>query len=218
VTTRTPTTSRVPTTWWLLGLAALPLVACKAKTSSDAPSRDVRSWTVAEIEAELDRNDRVLANEGIMIAMATPTVAPPEPAPATEPEAGPEAGPPPDEAHEGTDPDDGGQPATEPAPELAGSAQPTAVTEPSESYDAKLYEDERGRERRRARIGSRSPRRDEGTRCERVCELAVATCELETQICELAARHPDEPRYEQACLRAEQQCLAASQACERCVD
>jgi hypothetical protein len=204
---------------WLLGLAALPLVACKAKEGTAAPGRDVRSWTVAEIEAELDRNDRVLADEGVMIAMASPTVVPNEPAvtPGTEPET--ETEPPPSEDH------------TEPEPEGAGQPQPETPTsapmiEPSAAYEPELYADEdpgdaktaQRREGRRARLASRSSRRDAGTRCERVCELAEATCELETQICELAEHHPDEPRYEQACLRAEQQCLAASQACERCVD
>jgi hypothetical protein len=213
----------VTTKVWLLGLAALPLVACKAKPGTVAPARDVRSWTVGEIEAELDRNDRVLADEGVMIAMASPVV-PNEPAvaPTTEPGADPEADPTPTEEPGDTNPEVAGQPQ----PETPTSAPPTPTIEPSPAYEGELYADEgpknattaQRREGRRARLGSRSSRRDADTRCERVCELAEATCELETQICELAERHPDEPRYEQACLRAEQQCLAASQACDRCVD
>jgi hypothetical protein len=210
---------------WVLGLAALPLVACKPKASSDAPYRDVHGWTIAEIEAELAHNDEVLAGEGIMVAMATPTVAPPdgpgltseEPAqtPETEPTTEPEPS------------DDDGAAAEPPTPEpfpLEPMPTPTSVQpETRPAYDSELISAEGATidaptERRRGarrKLSSRS-RRDADTRCERLCRLAEATCELETQICELAARHPGEPRYEQACLRAEQQCIAASDACQRC--
>src|SRR5690606_2502903 len=57
---------------WVLAIAAgVPLTACKATRRSDAPSLDVRGWSLAEIEAELQRNDEVLAREGIMVASAS---------------------------------------------------------------------------------------------------------------------------------------------------
>jgi hypothetical protein len=186
------------------------LCACKAKEGSHAPGHDVRSWSLAEIEAELARNDQALAGEGIVVAMASPateSVPPTGPVP-TEPYTQPEDG----------DIDDAGQ-ATEPMPEPMPTVSPSAGYEaesrPSEELAADGPSDRRGS--RRTRASSRS-RRDASTRCERVCRLAEATCELETQICELAVRHPDEPRYEQACLRAEQQCVAATEACQRCED
>lgn len=192
---------------WVLGLAALPLVACKPKASSQAPGRNVQDWTLAEIEAELAHNDQALAGEGIMVAVATPAVgaepriepASPEPAPITESESLP--------FEEGSE-DRDIQPSASP---------PTAMPEAALSHEAELTTADGASDRRTSqrRMSSRA-RRDELSRCERVCQLAEATCELEDQICALAERHPDEPRYEQACLRAEQQCVAASQACQRC--
>lgn len=206
--------------YWVLGLAVLPLVACKPKAGSDSPDRDVRGWTIAEIEAELARTDQELAGEGIMIAMATPTGASPGvPGPAVEEPAAEEPGIEP----EPTGDDDGAgaslppEPTTQPPEPTTPSVAPTSVYEgellgaESSPADAPALERHEGRRR----VSSRS-RRDADTRCERVCRLAEATCELETQICELAARHLDEPRYAQACARAEQQCDAASRACERC--
>lgn len=196
---------------WALGLAALPLVACKLKSSTDEPGRDVRSWTLAEIEAELARNDQALAGEGIVVAMATPPAhgeAPPaEPAPTVETETDAiDPG-----AEDGDEGGDAGAVAQPVAPEPAPVTQPTAAFEAPE-----LTAGEAAPERTsRRRMSSRS-RRETATRCDRVCGLAEATCELETQICELATRHPDEPRYAQACQRAEQQCAAASEACNRC--
>lgn len=207
---------------WALGLAALPLVACKLKAESHAPQRDVHGWTLAEIEAELARNDTVLAGEGIMVAAApTPTVAPPNgPDPGYEqPVVAPETDP------AGVDFDDGSgaEPGEDPeisAPEPGPT--PTAMPETRPAYAGVAPADEsmerdapalRSREAKKRRLAAR---REASTRCERVCGLAEATCELETQICELAARHPEEPRYQQACLRAEQQCIAASEACQRC--
>jgi hypothetical protein len=214
----------------VLGLAALPLVACKPKASSDSPARDVHGWTLAEIEAELTRNDEVLAGEGIMIAMAAP-VGPTPPVPVPGPDPGPdpvtepvtEPGPPPIAELEDTD---GAEDAPQPMPSPSVD-YPTARTvppEPSPAYEHEALADAgsarqtsaRRRGGRRMRMAERASRRDTSTRCERVCDLAEATCELEAQICELAERHPDEPRYEQACLRAEQQCRAASDACQRC--
>lgn len=186
---------------WALGLAVLPLVACKPKTRADEPGHDVRSWTLAEIEAELSRNDQALAGEGIMVAMASPPAYGESP-PTIEPELQP--------VTEDGEPDSGGAAAEPVAP------QPTPMVEPTAAYEAESAPElTSAKPMSRRRMSSRS-RREATTRCERVCGLAEATCELETQICELAARHPDEPRYAQACARAEQQCLAASEACQRC--
>jgi hypothetical protein len=206
---------------WALGLAVLPLVACKAKPGTDSPDRDVRSWTIAEIEAELARTDQELAGEGIMIAMATPMVAPPNvPGPAVEEPAAEE----PVADEPGTEPegDDDGSGVSDPPEPTAHPSEPMPTTAPTSVYEGELLGAESPsvdssvqRREGRQRASSRS-RRDTDTRCERVCRLAEATCELETQICELAARHPDEPRYAQACARADQQCEAASQACQRC--
>jgi hypothetical protein len=215
---------------WVLGLAALPLVACKPKASSDAPYRDVHGWTIAEIEAELAHNDEVLAGEGIMVAMAAPTVAPTvtppdgpgltSEEPAETPEIEPTTEPVPSD-------DDGGgaEPPTEPLPPEPMPTPTSVQPETRPENDRELLSAEGATidaptERRRGarrKLSSRS-RRDADSRCERVCRLAEATCELETQICELAARHAEESRYQQACLRAEQQCVAASDACQRCED
>lgn len=58
--------------------------------------------------------------------------------------------------------------------------------------------------------------RDEQDRCETVCELASAICELETRICSMADRHPEDPRYRDACERASEDCRVASEACQAC--
>lgn len=207
---------------WALGLAVLPILAgCKLK-ESQAPDRDVQSWTIAEIESELARTDQELAGEGIVVAMATPPVAPTNvPGPAVEEPAAEEAGTEPEPAG-----DDDGAGASPPEPTAKPSEpQPMPTVAPTSAYESEGLASESPSlgsssvERRegRRRLSSRS-RRDADTRCERVCRLAEATCELETQICELAARHPDEPRYAQACARAEQQCDAASRACQSCED
>lgn len=193
---------------WVLGIVAgLPLTACRAKGRSEAPGRDVRGWTLAEIEAELQRNDQALASAGIMVAAASvPPVTTAEPAPATEP-TGEEAPAEADDAGEGVQPTT--PEAYEPAPT---AAPPDYADEPLEA-EASSYGQGRERQRRASAHRDQAP-----SRCERVCDLAEATCELETQICELAERHPDEPRYAQACARAEQQCEAAARACDRCED
>lgn len=200
---------------WVLAIAAgVPLTACKATRRSDAPSLDVRGWSLAEIEAELQRNDEVLAREGIMVASAS--------VPPTRDGAGPDAdaGYEEQEAFDAEGEDDAGAPTVEaaepgPAPEPMPEAEPapTATADEPEHVDA-LEAQSRPGHNRRARASSR--REPAPSRCERVCDLAEATCELETQICELAQRHPGEPRYARACARAEQQCLAAARACDRC--
>lgn len=201
---------------WALGLAVLPmLAACKKKEGSHAPDRDVRSWTIAEIESELARTDQELAGEGIVVAVATP---PTVPGPMVEEPAAEEAG------SEPAIDDDGGTGASSPEPTAKPSEpQPMPTVAPTSAYDDEGMAHESGsldpssveRRQSRRRFSSRS-RGDVDTRCTRICDLAEATCELETQICELAARHPDEPRYAQACARAEQQCEAASRACQTC--
>ncbi len=200
---------------WVLVPLLLPLVACKNKGPGTSPARDVESWTLAEIESELANNDRALAGEGIVVvAVASPVGPAPsipmvEPQPITHPD-GPGQEPPNGPGEEL--PDDGPH-------VVAGAAAPEPpmpATEPTAAYEAESLERSDLKERRvQRRVSSRS-RRDESTRCERICQLADATCELEEQICALAEQHPDEPRYEQACLRAEQQCIAASRACDRC--
>ena len=52
--------------------------------------------------------------------------------------------------------------------------------------------------------------------CAEVCTLAQAICDLEAQICELGSRHPQDPRYQRACVRAQGDCAAASAACRVC--
>lgn len=203
---------------WALGLAVLPiLAACHRKEGSQAPDRDVRSWTIAEIESELARTDQELAGEGIVVAMATPPVAPTNvPGPAVEEPAAEEAGTEPEPAGDdgaGASPEPTAKPSEPPMPTVAPTSAYESEGLASESPSLSSVERHEGRRR----LSSRS-RRDADTRCERVCRLAEATCELETQICELAARHPDEPRYAQACARAEQQCDAASRACQTCED
>jgi hypothetical protein len=54
------------------------------------------------------------------------------------------------------------------------------------------------------------------SRCVTVCELASAICELEGQICGMADRHPEDPRYLDACERATDDCRVASDACHTC--
>ncbi len=195
----------------MLGLAALSFVACKRKAKSDGPERNIRDWTLAEIEAELEHNDQALADAGIMIAMASPVTVGNEAhefstdkGPNDHSAVGPEAGP------EVSEPELSGDDDADWPPEPTAS-EPPPMSEPGRAYSEDFSSERRSRKSARAR-------RETPTRCDRVCELAVATCELETQICELAQRHPDEPRYASACARAEQQCVAASQACQRCED
>jgi hypothetical protein len=206
---------------WVLPLAVLPLVACKPKPGSNGPERDVRSWTLAEIEAELAHNDQVLAGEGIMVAAAAPAVPPtdfsgPSEPVAEEPSSTVDEPPGEDDGQDVTSPepqppDPGPAPTT--MPETHAAPQAELLADDADSASSKSPSEHRRASRRRL-----AARRDTDTRCDRVCGLAEATCELEAQICELAARHPDEPRYAQACVRAEQQCEAASEACQRCED
>jgi hypothetical protein len=200
-----------PRPWVLLPLAAMALVACKPKSKPDAPGRDVRSWTLAEIEAELARNDQALAGEGIVVAMASPTGR--DDGPTATPWADAET-----EALDAGADDDDGTDAVDPVarPVMPGPAPVDAPAAPSYEPEARERTSADGPARTNRRRSSSRARRDAATRCERVCGLSEATCELEAQICTLAMRHPDEPRYAQACARAEQQCIAAVDACDRC--
>jgi hypothetical protein len=54
------------------------------------------------------------------------------------------------------------------------------------------------------------------SRCEQICGLASAICQLETNICALSERHPDTPRYQDACARAQGDCELAKSACHAC--
>lgn len=205
---------------------ALGFVAagCAAKNKpSQAPMVDLRDWSLDDIEAELQRNDDVLADAGIVVARADPPPPELQPRATAEPEPEPEPGPEPGPVYDGggdtvTDSDD--------APALTSvEAEPADSAPTSRDYaedSIELERRERGKdrraERRRTRASDREDRQRERTRCERVCDLAEATCDLEVQICELAEEHPDEPRYEKACLRAELQCSAAMQACDTCED
>ncbi|MCH9683751.1 MAG: hypothetical protein K0V04_20120, partial [Deltaproteobacteria bacterium] len=67
----------------MLGLAAglgFSTTACRSssKTAESTNTPDLREWTLAEIEAELARNDAELSNAGILVAQAQP---PPGPSP-----------------------------------------------------------------------------------------------------------------------------------------
>ncbi len=197
----------------LFGAAGLMLAtACKPAGGADNPERDLRDWSLADIEAELARNDEVLSDAGIMVAaVSIPPVATPD-----------EGGAPPpgnDAAEDGGDTVIGSE-AEDPvevydyedeeAPAMQSAPEPEPMSAPMDEPESV-----RSRGSSRRRRAERRSAKDRG-HCNRVCDLAEATCDLEVQICEMAERHPDEPRYEQACLRAEQQCVAASRACLRC--
>lgn len=188
-----------------LGLG-VALSACKPK-ASDAPQADLDSWSLAEIEAELERNDRALAEAGIMVAAATPAT---EPGPS---DAGgglsQQAAP----VVVETDDDDSSE---SPAP-VPPSDAPEPIAESSMDYEPADVS-RRTVSRKERRGSSRAERRESSSRCERICDLADATCSLEAQICDLAARHPEQERYLLACERAELQCEAAMDACDGCDD
>jgi len=203
---------------WLGLLSALWASACKPTAGSDAPHYDVRDWSLDEIEAQLERNDDVLADAGIMVASASPAPAPAEYQPDREREDEGEDVPVP---VPGADEDDLGS-GHDASPDASDTelrqleaeevdAEPVeAAPEPMAPMDGSQRT---SRSSRRSRMSAERP-----SRCERVCDLAEATCDLEAQICDLAQQHPDQPRYARACQRAELQCAAASRACQRCED
>ncbi len=208
-----------PTVGVVLGLAVgMGLTACRMKSSEPSSNPDMNAWTLAEIEAELDNNDAVLANAGIMVAMADPIDIEQDAGdevdvkPVTTPgsthageKLGVEASPP--------------EPAPEPEPMDAPMEPPSPVADYDDAEEQFAPESPSRRRRFKRRDRStRSSKSDSPSRCDRVCGLAEATCDLETQICTLAEEHFDEPRYQKACRRSELQCSAAADACRRCED
>ena len=59
-------------------------------------------------------------------------------------------------------------------------------------------------------------KKDEATRCERICDLKVAICDVAERICGLAEAHEGEAKYADACTRAEDRCEQATDACDSC--
>lgn len=189
-----------PGPWLLLMLIGLgarrrgPRIGCAAALALLSACAGRRGGTARPkpsdpdaIAAELDRNERALADLGISIG---------------EPAVGGDAGPTTTAEPPPTDSRD----AVEAPP-------PEPVTEPDDDVDEDAYvqaepaavpaESEKRRER--------AP-----TRCERICDLAEATCELADHVCRLAEDHEDDPRYTEACTRAERQCRVADDACRAC--
>gem|GEM_PF-1847459 len=190
-----------PGTWLLLTLIGLGarrrrwagalvlLSACAGRQGSAERPKPTEPDAIA---AELDRNERALADLGISIeapgggggdvsVMSTPQPEPPATVPDESPESPPEPGPPP-----------------EPEPE------PVAATDDDDEYEVEDADASPIREKR-------AP-----TRCERICDLSEATCELADHVCHLAEGHTDDPRYAEACTRAQQQCRVADDACRAC--
>lgn len=183
----------------VVGLAVgLTAVACKPP-GTRAPDIDLSELSLAEIEAELERNGEVLADAGIVVAVLSP-----------EPQAPEIRG----DGGEEVDMEELQHEDVEPSAQA--TPKPTPMAD-DQDYAEAGPGDSRRRDRSSTRR-SRHNRKDISARCDRVCDLAELTCDLELQICDLALRHPDEPRYGQACQRAELQCLAADEACQACED
>ena len=191
-----------------VGLTAA-LSACRAPHGQE-PRVDIGSWSLEDIEAELDRNGEVLADAGIMVAMAEGADATQKAEGLQDGGGGDDGTPDVDEMGEADDGEDLAEP--EPAPET----MPTSASPIDREHELAVADEAPRSVLRRSRRSSQSERRAEPSRCVRVCDLADATCDLEAQICDLATRHPEEERYHLACERAELQCDAAIQACERC--
>jgi len=195
-----------------VGLAlGLTVVACKS-AGTRAPGIDMSELSLAEIEAELERNGEVLADAGIVVAALSEP-----PSPEIRGDGGEEIADEPDEPDEPDDVEELRYQDVEPTAKA--SPEPAPMADDRDDYAE--TEAESGDSRRRERSSTRRSRRnrkDTSTHCDRVCDLAEVTCDLEVQICDLALRHPDEPRYGQACQRAELQCLAADEACQACED
>lgn len=218
--------------WLLLGVVAGAGVGCKSEGSgSKAPAQPI---TLEDIDAELGRNERALAQAGIVVPSAPSDFAepPPEPEPTLPPEPTleptPEPGPTPVEVQPDAPPPSTPTSSTDTdsyamagedddAPELTARRD-----EREEAKSAESAEKLRGKRRRggRRRFGSRKAKSSkaerEPSRCDRVCDLADSTCSLAGHVCGLADRHPTEPRYRESCRRAERQCDAAIEACGRC--
>ena len=120
-----------------LGAALLAATGCHAKGGSAAPEVDIRGMSLAEIEAELDRNESTLSNAGIMVASVSPELANGAGAdvtatPTAEQEASPGPAPEPEpspEIYDGGDEED-----IEPSYDDYDMA-PQATPEPMSDYD-----------------------------------------------------------------------------------
>lgn len=171
-------------------LAAIP--ACKKPQPTGVPTVDDDA-PIGAVRAELDRTQAQLEAEGIVV---------PAP-PGDEPSAAPTETPKPEQEQ---------PPAPPSAPE------PSDLAEQQDAGDAapRVERARRGffarwlRRRRREQTASE--------RCERVCDLTDAICDLSERVCDLTSEHPDDVRYEDACLRARTQCGVADEACDGCGD
>ncbi|MCR9164375.1 MAG: hypothetical protein ACE37F_06935 [Nannocystaceae bacterium] len=188
----------------MIGLVLLALGGCKV-SKTQAPGG--RLDDIAAIESELAANAARLESQGVVVTV-------PPASPGEDEVDGADASP---------------KPAVGPPPEPAPEAEPVPsptdapVTLSEESDDDADFESvDRSpgyaptRQKRKKSL--RGARRDEQTRCERICDLADNTCDLADKICALADEHVDDVRYEDACDRAEAQCEAASDACAQCED
>ncbi len=184
------------------------LSGCRSKQATQAPEEE-RGELVDDIDAlerHLSANEARLGNAGIRVAQAPRDTATPS-TPGVR-EAPPSPWPNNGQDTQRSDPDltDAELPAPSAPARTASKTSADQASAPdleSESFWTR-------RKRQRAQKKQRA------TRCERVCDLAVATCELAHRICELADAHEDEVRYAQACERAAHQCQAAAQACRVC--
>lgn len=182
---------RGPRIGWAAALALLS--ACAGRRGGTARPKPTAPDAIA---AELDRNERELANLGIDIG---------------EPAAGGDAGPTTTAEPEPppTDAPDPVQTPTTPPPEPMPEPDDDDYADAEASAPAEYEEQDSSSVREKRR--ERAP-----TRCDRICDLAEATCELADHVCRLAEDHEDDPRYAEACTRAERQCRVADEACRAC--
>ncbi len=59
-------------------------------------------------------------------------------------------------------------------------------------------------------------KKDQMSRCERICGLKDAICDVSDRICGLAETHQDEDKYTEACTRSQGRCEQAADACSGC--
>lgn len=175
------------------------LAACKPHPTRP-PRRDVSGMNVEQIERELARNREDLEAAGVFIPPPVDAAPRTESPPALEGGTTPGTGEPAEAAPEGEAP-------------VAGPVDEPIAAAPAEELDTAARD--LSVRSRRSRI-DRDERRENRTRCERICDLADVTCDLQDQICALADRHAHDVRYQAACERAELQCAAAERECELC--
>ncbi len=176
--------------------AAIVLLAALGCRPRPAASNVALADDIDAIEQALAERGAQLESEGIVVAYrdggdAEKDKAAVDAAPTTV--APPVAGP--------TD-DTAGAEATEEAPSIPDSTQPSPVQKRASQAPF---------ERDRLTRSSEAEHR-----CERICDLAQSTCALGDRICTLAARHFGDPRYALACGRAQAQCTAAREHCDGC--